>query len=234
MNFESFDREFAILMNFFKKEGFHKNPSEFEKTLYAKLMSYSFEVRIIASRLEEETPNFDALSRVIFQSMNSKKKPDELVLERFVMTFATIMLDLSDFYIYTRIFIDALIVSIKRSFRSAGNKNWVIMKNSVSGLLSKKKLQTYKDKIDFQFFKGLEKKVAWVHEFKRLRDKLTHQYSLFVFATTRKGKLGYDMVDGNETWGRETVTEIFEGLQNTIDHLSNLMEYLSRNLPRTQ
>lgn len=234
MNFQGFDREFTNFMNFFKKEGFHKSPSEFEKTLYAKLLSYSFEVRIITSRLEEEIPHFEALSRIIFQSMKSKKKPDELVLERLTMTFAAIMLDLSDFYIYTRIFLDSLTMSIKRSLRSAGNKNWVIMKNSVSGILNEKKLQTCKDKINLQFFKGLENKVAWIHEFKRLRDKLIHQHSLFVFATTRKGKLGYGMTDGTESWGTETVIGIFTGLQSTIDNLSDLMEYLSRNLPKMQ
>jgi len=49
-----------------------------------------------------------------------------------------------------------------------------------------------------------------------------------------EGKLGYDIVDAsNEPWGRDTVIDIFEGLQNIIDNLSDLMEYLSRNLPAT-
>lgn len=54
MNLERFDREFSVLLSLFKKEGFHKNSSKFERTLYAKLLSYNLEIRIVTSRLEEE------------------------------------------------------------------------------------------------------------------------------------------------------------------------------------
>ena len=107
------------------------------------------------------------------------------------------------------------------------------MKNSVGYLLKSKQLQKYKDKINLEFFEGLEKKITWINDFKESRDRLIHHYSHLVFSTTRKGELGYDVVDAYETWGRDTVIGISEGLQNIIDSLSDLMEYLSRNLPRT-
>jgi len=123
-------------------------------------------------------------------------------------------------------------ISIKHSFRSAGNKNWQLLKNSVSCLLKNKQLQKYKREIDFDFFEGLEKKVAWIHDFKESRDKLIHHKSHLGLSTTNEGRLGYDVVGaGDDSWGRNTVKDIFEGLQDLIDNLSDLMKYLSRNLP---
>lgn len=150
------------------------------------------------------------------------------------MTLPKIMLDLSDFYVYTRIFLDTLTVCIKRSFKRAGNKNWNVMEHSINSLLNVNKMQTYTRKIDFHFFNGLEKKLFWIPDFKKFRDGLLHQYFHFVFTSTRKGDLGYDIMDRTKTsWGTDTVRSILTELQNTIAYVTDLVEYLSKNLPRS-
>lgn len=105
------------------------------------------------------------------------------------------------------------------------------LKNSVSCLLKNKQLQKYKKEIGFDFLEGLEKKVAWIHEFKDSHDRLIHLHFHLTLATTKGGKLGYEVADAGDTsWGKDTVTEIFQGLKTTVDNLSDLIEYLSQNL----
>jgi len=148
MNLEKFDREFSILLSLFKLKGFHAHdPTEFEKRLYAKLLSYNLDVRIITSRLEEEITNFEILKKTIFHTLQIKKELDKHILENFVMTQEMIRLDLSDFYVYTRMFLDGLTRSIKHSFKYMHNKNWKILKHTVTCLLNKDKLKTYKKEI---------------------------------------------------------------------------------------
>jgi hypothetical protein len=50
---------------------------------------------------------------------------------------------------------------------------------------------------------------------------------------TEKGVLGYEIIDSTKTiWGTKTVKPILEELQKTIDNLSDLIEYVSTNLPK--
>jgi hypothetical protein len=100
-------------------------------------------------------------------------------------------------------------------------------------LLNKAKLEECKQEIDYNFFDGLEKKIVWVKNFKDCRDGLMHEGYYFVFTTTRKGKLGYDIMNKTKTsWGTDTVKDISEELQNTINNLSDLLEFISANLPQ--
>jgi len=59
MNFEKFEMEFADLVNLFKQNGFHKNPSKFESVVFSKFLDYHSEVKIITKRLEEEIAESD-------------------------------------------------------------------------------------------------------------------------------------------------------------------------------
>jgi hypothetical protein len=47
----------------------------------------------------------------------------------------------------------------------------------------------------FSFLEGLEGKIPWIHDFRNPLDGLLHQYCHFVFATTKEGDLGYDIMD---------------------------------------
>jgi len=233
MNFERLEREYSNLAKLFSEEGFDREPSKFEGSVFVKFVNYGFERQIITSRLEEEIASVDSLAKSIFSDISQGKKINEDRLNEIVMTQAKIRLDLTDFYTYTRIFLDTLTVSIKLSFKSVGNKKWNLMENSVKCLLNEKKLRTYKKEIDSDFFEGLEEKVTWIRGFKNYRDGLTHRFSYLVFSNTRKGDLGYDIMDKTkEKWGRDTVKGVLKELQNIIDNLTDLIEYLSKNLPR--
>jgi hypothetical protein len=153
-------------------------------------------------------------------------------MNEYVTTMKKIQLDFSDFYTYTRIFLDTLTECIRLSFRSVGNKKYSLIRKSVK-FFWLEKMKTYKNEIDYHFFEGLEKEVSWIRNFKDSRDKLSHHFAHFVLSLTRKGELGYDIIDKTrEYWGTDTVKDILIELQNTVDNLSNLMEYLHRNLPR--
>jgi len=226
MNLERFERQYSNLANLFKERGLDKKP------IFVKFVNYGFEAKIITSRLEEEIAYATSLLKSIFSDVKRKEVNEDKIKE-YVMTLAKIRLDILDFYTYTRIFLDTLTVSIKLSFKCVGNKKWNLMKNSVKCLLNEKKLRTYKKEIDSDFFEGLEEKVSWIRDFKNHRDGLTHRFSYLVFSNTREGGLGYDIMDKTkESWGTDTVKGVLKELQNIIDNLSDLMEYLYRNLPR--
>jgi len=233
MNLTKFEAEFSNLRNLFSKKGFYKEPDKEEIDVFGKFLSYHSEVEIITSRLEKEIADFISHQKYFMECMKKGRKINRIKTEEFGMVFAKIILDLSDFYIYTRRFLDTLTVCIKLSFRSADNKKWNEMKNSVKHLYGKK-METYKAEIDSHFFEGLEQKVSWIRDFKDSRDKLLHNFAHFVFTSTREGDLGYDIMDKTkESWGTDTVRGILVELQNIIDNLSDLMEYLSKNLPKT-
>lgn len=232
MNFAKFEKAFANLENLFRNKGFYKEQDKFEIDVFVKFLNYYSQVKIITSRLEEEIVDFDSFQKYILKCVKNNRKLNETKLEDYGVVLPKIILDLSDFFIHTRMFLDTLTVCIKRSFRSVGNKKWNLMEHRITPLLGDK-MQTYKKEIDSNFFEGLEKKVSWIRDFKTVRDELLHHFSHFVFTSTREGDLGYDMVKGTETWGTDTVTGILKGLQKVIDNLSDLMEYLSKNLPKT-
>lgn len=233
MNLERFEKAISSLRNLFKEEGFYKNPDKFEIDLFGKFIDYHSQVTIITSRLEEDIAENESLKKYIIKCAREKREISETEVEKYGLFLPKMMLDLSDFYVYTRIFLDTLTVCIKRSFKSAGCRNWGIIEHSINSLLNINKMQTYKRKIDFHFFSGLEEKLSWISDFRNSRDGLVHKYHHFVFTSTRKGDLGYDIMDRIKTsWGTDTVRGILSELQNTIDNVTDLMEYLLRNLPR--
>lgn len=233
MNLARFEKSISSLRKLFKEEGFYKNPNKFEIDIFGKFIDYHSQALIITSRLEEDVAEHNSLKKYIIKCAMEKREISETEMEKYGLTLPKLMLDLSDFYIYTRIFLDALTVCIKRSFKSAGYKDWVVMEHSINSLLNENKMQTYKSKIDSRFFAGLEKELSWIPYFKNSRDGLVHKYHSFVFTSTRKGDLGYDIMDRIKTsWGTDTVKGILSELQNTIDNVTDLIEYLLRNLPR--
>lgn len=233
MNLERFENAISSLRNLFEEEGFYKEPNKFEIDLFGKLIDYHSQVLIITSRLEEDVAGHDSLKEYVIKCAMEKREISEVEMKKYGSTLPKLMLDLSDFYIYTRIFLDALAVCIKRSFKSAGYKDWGIMQHNINSLLNEKKMQTYKSKLDSHFFAGLEKKLSWITNFRDSRDGLIHKYYHFVFTSTRKGDLGYDIMDRIKTsWGTDTVKGILSELQKTIGNITDLMEYLLKNLPR--
>jgi hypothetical protein len=235
VNLERFDKEFDALASLFKKEGFFKDPNIIETDLFVKFLDYSFQVKIITSRLESEIRRYISLQKSFFNCFVDGKEPTPTMTEQMVTTFNEVDLDLSDFYIHTRIFLDTLNTCIKYSFKSAGNLKWKTMKNSIKGLLSKKTMEKYKREIDSNFFRGLEDKVSWILELKSSRDRLLHEFHHFAYTDTKEGEMGFDLIGKiGRTWGTETVKPILKESQGFIDYVSDLMNYLHENLPRTR
>jgi len=233
MNLERFEKSVSSLENLLREEGFYKNPTQFEIDVFVRLMDFQSQVVIITARLEEDIVENESFTKYIFERI---REISETEIEKYSLTLPKLMLDLSDFYIYTRVFLDTLAVCIRHSFKNAGNRNWKIIAKkdkSINCFLNKNKMETYKKKVDFNFFEGLEKKLTWIGDFRKSRDGLLHEYFHFVFTTTRQGDLGFDIMDRRKTsWGTDTVKGILPELQNTIDNLTDLIAYLLANLPK--
>jgi hypothetical protein len=130
-------------------------------------------------------------------------------------------------------FLDEIIISIKYCFKSAGYKNWQLLENSVKCLLNKNKIERYKKEIDYDFFEELKEKINWIYDFKKSRDTLIHHHSELLILTDKEGKLGFKVSKiKDQTWKRSSFNNIFRVLQTTINDLSDLITYLSKNLPR--
>ena len=234
MNFEKFEREFSDLANLFKYEGFYnKRSSNYEEDLYGKFLEYRFIIRIITSRLESDISEFIPLDNSLLESLGKSPELDLDKAEQLTTVLSKINLDVSDFYIYTRIFLDTLNMCIRHSFKHTGNKKWGVMTPSITGLLNENKMRTYKREIDFQFFEGLENKVSWIHNLKKPRDHLVHGQHHFVLTDTRQGEMGPDLIGKvKRIWGTEKVKPVLRELQGILGNISDLMNYLHKNLPR--
>lgn len=237
MNLERFNTEFSRLLDLLKKEGFPQKTVRKESYVYSRFVDFYSELHIIVERLEKEIYEYDSFIGY-FKDYAMRKRAlgeqlDDERIKDYMENMERLMLDLSDFYIYSRRFLDTLTMAIKYHLVNIGRK--IEMTNSMSELLKKEKLKQYKKKIDYAFFDGLEKNISWVSNFKDYRDGLLHDCDHFVFTNTISGKLGYDIMNEAKTsWGTETVRDISGELQSTIDHLSDLLEYLSVNLPKSK
>ena len=232
MNLERFDSEFSKLFDLLKNEGFPKNNDRTELDLYGRFASFHSELLIINARLSEEI-EFSHLENEYFRDYAmGKVKLYRSRLRKGLENHIKLMIDLSDFFFYTRRFLDTLTMVIRFQFKTIGKTKYQ-MTDRFRDLLNKAKLEKYKQEIDYDFFDGLEKKIAWAKDFRDCRDGLMHQGYYFVFTTTRKEKLGFDIMNKTKTsWGKNAVKDISEELQKTIDNLSDLLEFISANLPQ--
>jgi gas vesicle protein len=232
MNLNEFDKNLLRLTNRLCTS-FYKKPSKFQSSVYGKVVDYQMQIRIITERLEEELKSYKLQQNNIFSSFKENKKISDDELEKTIDNIEKLRLDLLDYYIYTRMFLDSLTVSIKLSFLYSGNKNAANMKNSIKCLLNKQLMESYKQKISPEFFSCLEEKIKWIPDFRNSRDGLVHKYHYFVMTENPQGQLGYEIIDEiKESWGSVTVKSISLEVQKTIDNLSELLRFLSENLPR--
>ena len=231
MELKRFDASFSNLTKLFRK-GFYKKPNEFEINVFSKIADFQLQALIITSRLEEDIAEHMTHTKYIFDCVKESKKISHSESVKSIINFSKLLLDLSDFHIYTRMFLDALTVGIQRSLINAGKKECAIG-DSLSCLLNENQMKVYKEKIDPIFFGNLEQHLTWVRDLRDSRDGLVHYYHYFVVTTTRKGELGYDEMDRKKVeWGTDTVKGISVEIQTIIDNITNLMEFLYANLPK--
>jgi hypothetical protein len=235
MELKRFEKSFSKLTNLFRTKGFYKNPNRFEIDVFGKIADYQLQVLIITGRLEEDISFDRANTKYVFDCLRDGKDINDEEMKKGILNHVKLNLDLFDFFIYTRLFLDALTIGIKLSFITAGNKNACIMEHTMSCLLNNNKLQTYKNKIDLHFFSGLEKHLSWIATLKDSRDGLLHQQNYFVYTNTRQGELGYGIMDREKVeWGTDTVKPILAEVQTVINEVTDLIKYLNNNLPRKE
>jgi hypothetical protein len=227
MNLENFDLNFSKFVNLLKIMNFPKDSDSKDIRLYGQLLSYPTDLLVITSRLIEDI-NKDKESREYLKmcAMGNKRMYTSR-LKKDLLNYIKLNLDLQDFYFYTRRFLDSLNLFMK-SFFCVTRNNGYQMSNHASDLTKSKKLNEYKQRIDLAFFQGLEQHILWLKNFIDHRDGLVHKNDYHVFTTTRKGTLGFELFDiSKNSWGTDTVKDLEEELQRTIDHLSGLIEYVS-------
>src|SRR4030066_1720300 len=107
------------------------------------------------------------------------------------------------------------------------------MGDKVSCLLNEKQMKAYKEKIDPIFFGNLEKHLSWIRTLRDSRGDLVHDYYHIVSTATKQGDLGFEIMDRKKPfWGTETVKGISVEIQTAIDNITDLMDFLSINLPQ--
>lgn len=232
MNLKKFDNSMAILIAKFRTGFFKEEKNGFQANVYYKIADYPSQIHVIVERLDDEIKHQKILQDYMFDCMKKEQEIGDDAPKKWVINMNRITLDISDFYIYTRIFLDSLTVGIKLSFKHAGNKNADIMKEKLRYLISKSYMDRYKEKIDFKFFSNLEKTITWIPAFRDCRDGLVHDCHYLVFTPNRQGDLGYDVIEkfGKE-WGTDTVKGILTDIEKMIDNLIELTDFLSINLP---
>jgi hypothetical protein len=233
MDLKEFEDSLVCLTSFLKRDGFYAKPNRLELHVFGKLVDYESQIEIIMKRIKQDIKEETRSTKSIFDAMKAEKEIDDKIARKSMHALEKLMLDLSDFFVYTRMFLDTLTMSIKLTLKKSGTKNADLLKHSVKCLLNPKSMRIYKEKIDCHFFTGLEQHLTWVRTFRESRDGLVHQYYHFVFTSTRAGKKGFEIMDLKKaSWGTVTVKEIMPELQQTVDNLSELIKYLTAELPR--
>jgi hypothetical protein len=235
MELEEFQESLLRLTSFLRSGGFFATPNRLEAHVFGRLVDYEGQIPIILHRIEQDIEDHQLSTKISFESMKAVKELDDTVIKDGIVALEKLMLDLSDFYVYTRIFLDALALTVKLSFKKSGNKNADLMKHTIKCLLNKQTLNIYKQKIDQRFFVGLEQHLSWITDFRDSRDGLVHQYHHFVFTYTKQGEMGYDIMDLTKiSWGTESVKAIMPEIKKHVDDLTKLLNYLQSQLPRKE
>ena len=188
---------------------------------------------VISSRLADDVTETNELFQCILECMRRNKKiPEKKRNSSF--NFAKLTIDISDFYLYNRIFLDTLAACVALSFKDSKSKNAWLLGYKLNFYLDPNKIEIYKKEIDEDFFNGLQKQLIWVNDFRKTRDDLVHYFSHFVFTTTEDGELGYDLLNHmkEQIWGTNTVKGILTNMQMFIDKLTALLVYLETELPK--
>jgi len=229
VNLEGFNREFNNLAIFFRYKGFYKHPNPKEIDLFSRFVDFQVFLRIISERLCDEIHELNQLDKQIINKMMKEEEINDKILQNYLINFGKIQLDLSDFFIYTRIFLDTLTKCIKTSFLKTGYKKYAQFPESSTDLL--RDIEKYKFQIDRTFLENLGLKMTWVLRFTEHRNGLVHKLYHFVFTNTRNGKFGFDVINEiRRTWGTNTVKSIINEIQDTVNQIEELLRFLSGNL----
>jgi hypothetical protein len=227
MELNQFEIAVLKLNHLFKLSFFEEGA--FGEDVIVKTTDFWVRAFIIAERIEEDVSlykrNYDSLSK----SLKNRTKANIEESKKYLINLQKIDLDISDFYIYTRQFLDALTVGIKLTLIRAGNKEAQRIEHSLSCLLNSNKMCIYKNTIDQQFFSGLEEHLIWASTLRDSRDGLVHFYNYLVFTDTNQGEVGNGT---KKQRGFANIRSIIGEVQTAIDNMTALLEYIYENLPK--
>jgi hypothetical protein len=234
MDLRRFNDSLDGLSNMLGDEGFLlENSKEFDLAVYFRIIEFREQILIITSRLEDDVSEINALTQYAFDCVKEGKEVETNWIDKQLFSMSKLALDFSDFYLYTRMFLDALTVGIKLTFMYVGKKSASKIAHSVSCLLNKEKLRMYKEEIASSFFDNLKRHLEWIKKLRESRDELVHKFSHFGFSQTGKNDLSYNIVDANRLeWDSDTAKGILTDVQNVVNNLTDLVEYLFASLPR--
>jgi hypothetical protein len=234
MDLRKFNDSLDELSNMLGDEGFLLETSkEFDYAVYFRIIEFREQMLIITSRLEGDVSEINALTQYAFDCVKRGKKVETNWIDKLLFSMSKLALDFSDFYIYTRMFLDALTVVIKLTFRCVGKKSADKIAHSVSCLLNEEKLKMYKEEIDSSFFDNLKRHLEWIKKLRESRDGLVHKFSHFGFSQTGETDLTYNIVGASKLeWNSDTSMGILTDIQNAVNNLTDLIEYLLASLPR--
>lgn len=183
------------------------------------LRDYLGEIETITSRIEEELQKYDAASKRIMEiASKNPQLPEDLTLE-FFRYWTAMRLDIKDFFIHTKIFLDAiagLIVVLHFGDKESE-------RISMSSLL-----HANKKRYHGAFYSGLKKEMVWYSDFNENRNRVVHSRGRMVHTTTPDGKPGFEIIkEHHQVWGSQTMKD--DGVfKNTIDNLTKLLDYLNK------
>lgn len=188
---------------------------------YSTYFDYIGEIQLMAARIEKNVEDYQSyVKKIIALGDAVYEHPD--LLEEFGNNFTAMRLDIKDFFIHTRIFLDALAGMIQFSYHNTGR----MPPNSMNKLLARIP-ESYSD----NFFVGLKEEMKWFSELKKRRDDIVHVLGSMVHTNTVDGRHGFEIINKHhQTWGSKTVVAVEDVLKCTVEDITGLIEYLTVNL----
>jgi len=193
---------------------------------YMETSDFDSEIEIITKRIEKELTEFVKSEKMLLNlwKKDEEHKSIDRLLPKTLKLFIKLRLDIKDFFIHTRMFLDIIARIVKVSYGKKGMQ----LNDSMSGLLKNEK----SIEINKSFFKELREKMNWYNDFVREgRDIIVHKRGHLVFTNTKDGKFGFDILKRlDSTWGTETVNSIEDFIDKSLENLSEVLDYLTENL----
>ena len=224
MDFKEYNYEITKLLDYLR-ELLDAGAEYSTLQIFGHLANSNDELRLIIERIEKELESNKLLYTKFFNRISKSSEPDSGELEEWARGLSLLNLDIKSFIIFTRIFCDTLCRFIRLLYGVPGHQ----LPQSMNGLLESEKAI----EIDKDFFSGLNDRMDWFHGLRDKRVEIEHYLGGIRSTSTRNGSLGFDIIgmrDKGRSWGTDTVQSISDFIQNTINSLTIVLRYVSKDL----
>lgn len=216
-------RNSAIVLKRRIKERLNKDNIELG-ICYGAYSDFVSELGIIVNRIKEDVSDIEEIDKQIFEDVKKNVKIEEPQrYAKILHHFSRLNLDIKDFFIHTRIFLDTICRIIKISYGKKGE----MLPLSMSDLLKNKASLD----IDNAFFQGLRQKMTWFDEFRSHRVRIEHRLSEIKMATGFGEKFKFQILKSfTESWGSETMQPLLDYIVEIVSNLKELSDFLNLNI----